>query len=446
MKASALPNQLAEKVITVHDTVKAYFRYQLARARCALGKGIKPKPGDKHLLILAWLFPPTISGGVYRPLSFARYAAERGWRVTVVAGPTPEVITAAGQYLLGQLPSDVRVIRVKQCETYLSHRVIPSLDGRFAHVIETLETVLSLDDLHPSIIFASGPPFHNFVSAWHLSRYFRAPLVLDYRDEWTQCPFEFVHAGEFDLVWEKRCLEHARSVIVTTRSFAEHAIKTFPKIDSSKYTLIPNGFDPADLPKLTPTNHKTKLDAPIDIVFLGHLASHTPPHDFISTLRQALTLRPELMDRLRLKFVGTRTEDMPDKLQRSELGHLIQLVEQVPKPEAVRIMHESTMLLILNPPTLNRYIPGKLFDYVASGSPILVYGEGGEVARIVSELNAGHIVPEGDPDSLIGAIDQIISATSSPDLVKREAWLASHHREHLANQLINHLDNILING
>lgn len=438
-----MPSLAIDKLATVRDTLLAHYRYQVLRTRCALGKGSINRNEGKHLLILAWLFPPMITGGVYRPLSFARYAAERGWRVTVFAGPLPNVTTAPGEYLRNQLPESVNVQRVSPLKLSLSYRFFPQLDGGFDNVIATLETALACKALAPSIVLASGPPFHNFVAAWHLSRYFKAPLVLDYRDEWTQCPFDFVRSGHYDGTWEQRCLEEARSVIVTTNSFADQAAKAFPSVGSNKFTLIPNGFDPADIPTFHPTPPLRMDNKPIiEISFLGYLGDHTPPDSFIATLQKAVELRPDLERRVRIRFIGNIAPAIRERLLAYSYRGLILLTDQVPKPDALRIMQETDALLILNPLPLHRYIPGKLFDYVASGSPILVYGEGGEAANIVRELDAGQIVPEGDPHALTAALDRLANTPDNPSPEIRAAWLASHHRKVLADRLLDHLETL----
>ena len=43
--------------------------------------------GPPHLALLAWYFPPSVTGGTYRPTSLSRRCAEFGWRVSVIAGP-----------------------------------------------------------------------------------------------------------------------------------------------------------------------------------------------------------------------------------------------------------------------------------------------------------------------------------------------------------------------
>ena len=49
--------------------------------------------------------PPQINGGVYRPVSLAKYAVRAGWRVTVATGPLKGAPSAAGLDLLNSLPA-----------------------------------------------------------------------------------------------------------------------------------------------------------------------------------------------------------------------------------------------------------------------------------------------------------------------------------------------------
>lgn len=75
----------------------------------------------------------------------------------------------------------------------------------------------------------------------------------------------------------------------------------------------------------------------------------------------------------------------------------LQVIGHMAKSDVCSMMRASDGLLLLNPQSLSCYIPGKTYDYVASGRPILLYGEGGEMAAIVGERKAGVVVPAGDP-------------------------------------------------
>lgn len=434
--------ELFNKLAVIQRTVSALVRYQLLKVRCSIGRKRSHSSANRQLLLLAWQFPPQVTGGVYRPLSFARYAAKRGWNVTVLCSNAPDKISPAGQYLLEQLPVDVRILRVKPNDETFSYAYFPKLDGGFANAISSIERVVLQEDLHPNVILASGPPFHNFLVGYHLAKFFDAPLVLDYRDEWTLCPFDFVRSSDFDRKWEKCCLEKARSVICTTHSFTEQAKTSFPDVAPGKYLVIPNGVEISDIGTKR-KGDKRNTEPNGDIAFLGYLGTHTPPNGFVDTLQQVFDSRPDLLTKIRLHFVGERSPSAAQYLDTSPLRTLIKTSGQISKQEALQVMGKSSALLVLNPIQLQRYIPGKLFDYLASGTSLLVYGDGGEVGAIVRELNAGIIIPESDPMQLEQALNLIFSDPPRADPIELEAWLSRHSRESNANRLLNHLETLL---
>lgn len=62
---------------------------------------------------------------------------------------------------------------------------------------------------------------------------------------------------------------------------------------------------------------------------------------------------------------------------------------------------------MFNPPELELYIQGKLYEYIASGTPVLLYGAGGEMARIIGRLGAGVAVAQGDGEALGRALEAL---------------------------------------
>ena len=426
---------------TLAGTAAQWRRYARQRLACVSGhRGAVA--GSPHLMLLAWLFPPKVSGGVYRPLSFAKYAHAQGWKVTVVAAPLDRQSTAAGEYLLRQLPAAVRVLRVRDSEAVVSHKAFPRLDGGFLNVLDTFDTVRAAVVEAPTVVLSSGPPFHNFPAGWMLSRYYRCPLVLDYRDEWTNCPFPFVRPGNVDTAWERRCLRDADAVVMTTRSFIDHALARFPQLSAQRTHCVMNGWEPADLPVEPPGAVHTSQQRNNELVYLGYLGEHAPVDGFLQTLGAARSLaEPEAQDFV-LRFVGSRSASATQSLGTHAGAFTLRVDDQVPKPEALRIMREARALLLINEPDLSRYIPGKLFDYIASRTPVLVYGDGGEVGRIVRELGAGLVVPAGDARQLAAALSSLAAGQPCPDPATIDRWLALHTREQSARKLIELLGRI----
>ncbi|MFN4065410.1 MAG: hypothetical protein ACK4JA_14520, partial [Parazoarcus communis] len=113
--------------------------------------------------------------------------------------------------------------------------------------------------------------------------------------------------------------------------------------------------------------------------------------------------------------------------------------DHVDKRTANQLMMESDALLLISAEGLERYLPGKLFDYVASRRPILVAGQPGESANVVKLLHAGlHI---RDASELISALETP-SRWSNPDSPLVSSWLNDHRRDVLAARLFSLLESL----
>ena len=64
----------------------------------------------RHVLVVAWWFPPLAGGGVHRPLHFVRHLVRRGFRVTVLTGVPPRGERQDGG-LLASVPREARIVR-----------------------------------------------------------------------------------------------------------------------------------------------------------------------------------------------------------------------------------------------------------------------------------------------------------------------------------------------
>ena len=71
------------------------------------GRNRRPRRGSgRHLALFAWALPPHSSAGVYRPLSFLRYACTHGWRVDAFCGEAREELRLNGDELVARVPNE----------------------------------------------------------------------------------------------------------------------------------------------------------------------------------------------------------------------------------------------------------------------------------------------------------------------------------------------------
>lgn len=322
---------------------------------------------------------------------------------------------------------------------------LPRLDGGVLNALRMYEAGLQLlrADGRAGVILASGPPFHSFVAARWLARRAGCRLVLDYRDEWTESPHGFNRSDQVNRRWEARCLADADLVLFTTPSQLEHQVAAFPGLDRHKCAVVYNGWEPEDFAGRTtasaadrPRGHRRAM------TFVGNLGPWFEIEAFLADVVSAIGLRPELGERWSLRFVGRIHPSVRSAIDRCGSKLPIALIGEVEKREACRAMQDADVLLMPNPSRLQRYIPGKIYEYIAAGRPILVHGTGGEMQEIVESLGAGVVVPHGNSAFLAQTLDSIEVSFRS-DGARRQEWLAARTRATAARQLFGLLDGLL---
>src|SRR5262249_27812460 len=155
------------------------------------------------VLLLAYMFPPIVDGGAFRPASFARYLPEFGYEPIVLTRPDSGDLPI-DHAQLDTLPSAVRIERVPKgfaegwndrfrrrlawtrgCERLRGRPaggIAEAMAGRAAgrdHVRRwegvgrepaTEKRMAIADRNRPAVIVASGPPFESLKAGWTVSQ------------------------------------------------------------------------------------------------------------------------------------------------------------------------------------------------------------------------------------------------------------------------------------
>jgi glycosyltransferase involved in cell wall biosynthesis len=316
--------------------------------------------------------------------------------------------------------------------------------ARAVDYVEHAERVLGKH--RPAAILATGPPFSTFVAAAILARKLGSRLILDYRDEWTTCAYgRQIYPRGFDKRRERRLerilIGRADAVLMVTESMRDHMLRRFASLHEKECVVVPNGWDPVhyppDLSDVSPQE-----DGQIRVSYVGALKSLSGLGGFLADLSDALAKSEDLKRRLTVRFIGRAAMTELEALSRFPIPGIIDRVENQPTPDAIRVMADSDVLLLLTTPETRRALHSKLFYYVAARRPILVYGSRGEAQRLVDSLGAGVFVPSGSPIQLGNALAGLAQRSSTAGSSRTDRWLASHTRESAASLLYDVLDSL----
>jgi glycosyltransferase involved in cell wall biosynthesis len=416
---------------TLINTMQSFSRFFTHEFIAQLGK--KNKTLSQKALVLAPYLPPNTSGGVYRPLSWMKHAQKCDLSLEFITKKYSKSQTDAGIHLSNQINDDIVIHEILPFTGQVSFKFSFRVDGDFNGAIKALEVALNIYKKNPpSVIVATGPSFDYFVTGFYLSKILGVPLILDYRDEWTENPFSFVTLGNSDRFWEKRCLHHANAVIFTTESMRQHQVDKF-KLTHKKTFVVANGWEENEhTNEILSTNTNNSED--LTLLFCGTLGEATPPGDFLTDIYQVKNEYNTEKFNFQIKFVGQQSKLALGQIGKSLIKDLVSVEGMLPRNKANHLMSQAGALLLFTNYDMKRYIPGKLFDYLNAGRKIIVHGEYGEAAKLVEELDAGYFVAKGDVVTLKVVLDKVKKTEMNDEEIKRrKIQLAKYSRKNLAS-------------
>jgi glycosyltransferase involved in cell wall biosynthesis len=361
----------------------------------------------RRVLVLAYLFPPLGGAGVQRTLKFVRYLEPLGWDATVITTRSQHY-PARDPSLLHEVPASTRVIRTPAIPVarWLSlgpyrlrmMRLFAYLtwpDGGIGWLPFAVAASLGKARREcPDVIYSTSTPQGGHLAALVANRLTGVPWVADFRDEWAADAFRADQPPALSRLaarLERAITRRAKRVVVAAEYFQLQGLAS----DDPRRVVIVNGVDEADLPEgVAPSSDRFVL------AYVGTLygiRDPTPALHALSNLIERGQIDGELVD---VRLVGSMW------LEGFEAPAGIRIVETgyIEHARAVEEMCSATALLLYVPGS-SLAPSGKLFEYLASGRPILCLADQANLAsRLVQQWDAGVVADPHDKAQIEQAI------------------------------------------
>ena len=184
--------------------------------------------------------------------------------------------------------------------------------------------------------------------------------------------------------FEKSVLENAGKIVFVTETMKADYMKKYPFI-KEKSNVLYWGFSEEDFNLSSSMPTRKASDEEI-ILHAGNIFDHQDPKHFWQTLRNEINKGKNL----KVVFIGTVSPDIRQSIKNSGLDQHTEYKGFLPYREMLNEMMKASYLLVCA--TEPRHVPGKLFEYLRAGKPIIAFGNGNEeVKGILIEANAGMI-------------------------------------------------------
>jgi glycosyltransferase involved in cell wall biosynthesis len=421
---------------------------------------------------LAFFFPPSRASGVYRARATANHLVANGWDVTVFSAPLKflyDVIGSVDERLSETVDPRIRIERPSlNCYTWQHdlrefswlRRNFPLMAQRVYRFSQTkvfpegysswaYASVMRALKLHTKkrfdLVVATGNPFSSFGAAWLFNKLTGVPYVMDYRDSWTLNLFQDEPAfpeSHIAWAWERRMLRRTSASVFVNEALRGWHAERYPE-SANRMMVVPNGWDADVLPK-APTQPEpavssepwTVAQRPLRFVYLGTLTANQPVEEMTEAFRIARG-HPDLVGaELRLHghlgFFKSSPTTLKVRLGLTDDSHDggvndtgLRYCGPVSKTE-VGDVYESADILVFLAGGGKYVTSGKIFEYMASGRPIVSVHAPGIAAQDVLEgyplwFNANSL----DVDEL--AASMVAAGKAARDLSPKQRAAARRH-------------------
>lgn len=422
-------------------------------------------------LVVSYYFPPLGGAGVQRTCKFARYLPDFGVTPSVVAGPTegatrwePKdegLVDELGKDLAVYRPAGKAVVKRGRLRRWTGRPT--GVEGWWREaLVEPAERAIA--DTKPDVLFVTMSPFAALEPVLQLGKKHGLPVVADLRDPWALDEI-FVYPSR----WHRshairemgRALARADQVVLNTPETRAVALEAFPKLDPERVHVITNGYDARDFQGLAART----ADGRTRILHTGYL--HTAfgmRHRRRSPLKRALggeACEVDYLGRSHFYLLAAlrRLAERGVSLEALELhllgvlsdADLALLKSDCPLADAqiftpgyvdhattVRAQVEADLLFlpmhVLPAGRRARIVPGKTYEYLASGTPILAAVPEGDARDFVRSAEAGTIVAPDDVEGLADAIE-VTLANSTGEKRELGAAITRFERRELTRRL-----------
>jgi glycosyltransferase involved in cell wall biosynthesis len=400
------------------------------------------------LLFLAHPFPPLRSIACVRTWNIAKYLARLGWDVTVVT-PRPSEwrnIEDASEFSILLEKEGIHRILTEHRWRFLdrdtlnsSNRRLPRFFGavcrRIAEWLQVESTAIiwikaaewacaSLTCNDVDVILATGSPFCSFGLAKRLADRLGRPYVLDYRDPWTDNPAATRRPRTELIRKEKQLLATCAAATVVSPSWAESLARRFDV--GRKLHVVTNGYDPEH-----PANVKPYAFKHFAIVYTGTFYS---PMRVITPVMAALKWMKDGTKENRSEwyfhYYGDGEEHVRTEASKFGVQERVVIHGNVCRADVLSAVRGANVALVINSifaeNTQNDkgWIPGKLFEPLGLGTPILLIAPpGSDATKIVEETGMGHSFVGTDIEGIACFLSNIARTENKrSDCTEKYSW------------------------
>ncbi len=382
---------------------------------------------DIPICWVTYYFPPMGMAAVQRMVKIPFYLSKFGWDIKIF---TPERIgyNAYDNSLIEDCPCDVKRIKYFEPLNIFSKVGIKQGTGTRKDFISfpdnkifwlhSLKRALNSSDC--DIIITSAPPFSVHISGLYQKRKGKK-WIAEFRD-----PYSGGHLGKYFIPlynsfaqrFESQIVHNADAIAGLTDGIIQNLKSRYNRKDGMY--VITNGYDEGDFQNVKASSHSKFI-----FTYIGTLSRERSPLTFLEGFSTAVKRDKGFAENVEMRFIGKISGvDIKAIANALNISNFLKIKDYIPHKEVIYEMMNSDALVIITSsnPELKYVIPGKLFEYLRTGNPIIGIFPEGSGKELLSKY--GKVVGEAPEKIADALLDAFYGKILPPENVSQFSWEA----------------------
>lgn len=415
-----------------------------------------------NITIVTYNWPPRNAIGTHRPYAWAKYWSEAGHNIQIITAkkqvfdgpldltlpPLPGVrvhevdYTRSPDFIARLFSSPQARNLLRRMYRFLRGNKLSSShprDAWAASTVSQLPTILGDCDV---VVSTFGPKGSAIIAAAIKRERPHVFWLSDFRDLWSENSNDDWAFARRDKELEQELAVIKEADLLSTVS-AELADK-LEALHKKPVIVSYNGYDSSLDAAEAAWHQRTSFEKPVlNIVYTGKIYPNTrDPRPLLQAILKAEDLGLFPRGAVKVHFYGDQLEAIGRSNANQQCRHFVVNHGHVPRNEALDAQQNADILLLLESPLpqAQGVLTGKVFEYLASGRPILSLGSTPDsaIGRLLRETGTG--VCLGDDERQI--IERLVAMRKQNSFLGFEPnrdRIQRYSRRHQASLLLAHL-------
>lgn len=367
-------------------------------------------------------------GGVQRTLKFAKYLTQFGWTPTVITDSPKKYFAIDKSLLREAIDNNINIERTGEKEFNPDAIVVKapnerlrklrSITSSFVFIPDSKigwkkKALKKIDEIWEKyggfdVVFATAPPYTDFLIGLEVKRKYTIPLVIDYRDAWVDSAVLNYYPTPLhkhkNIKLESEVIKLADVIITTNRRVKEYILSRYDNLEYNDIKIIPHGYDKEDFEIASsgelPETNKFR------ITYAGSFYTRNAEFYF-KGIKIFFDNNPDLKDKVEFCFVCNLTKDYKELIEKLGITSYIKETGYLEHIECVKYIMSSDILFLYISRGENdeAAMPGKVGEYIGSGKNILASIPEGVTKKMLENYNAVKFVDE-EPEQIANSVHE----------------------------------------